>query len=137
MSAMWPGRVGSTVAAVAAAVVLSLAGIGGSLWAVAAAGGSVLGEVPSSAVVLAFTVVGAVVAAARPGNRVGWLMLVGGVLWSVGEAACDLAVLGIAARPGTVPAVALWADAGSAVRAVGWFTVTIAVPMVFPDGHLD
>jgi signal transduction histidine kinase len=116
-----PARAQVTVVAVATAVAASFGGVAVSLWAAATAGESL---------------VGAVVAAARPENRVGWLMLAGSTCWSLGEAGCDLAYLGIVAQPGSVRMTALWANAGSAVRAVGWFTVTIAVPLVFPDGRL-
>ena len=125
-----------TVVAVATAVAASFGGVALSLWAAATAGEPLLENVLSSAVVVGFAVVGAVVAAARPENRVGWLMLAGSTCWSLGEAACDLAYLGIVARPGSVPLTALWANAGSGVRAIGWFVVTIAVPLVFPDGRL-
>jgi signal transduction histidine kinase len=125
-----------TVVAVAAAVTASVAGVAVSLWATATAGGTVVEDALSGAVVIGFAVVGAVVAAARPENRVGWLMLAGATCWSLGQAGCDLAYLGIVARPGSVPLVAVWANAGSAVRAIGWFTVTIGVPLVFPDGRL-
>ena len=136
MSRMRPSSGQVAVAAVAAAVAASLAGVAVSLWAAATGGGSVLDSALSGAVVVSFAVVGAVVAAARPENRVGWLMLAGGTLWSLGQAGCDLAYLGIVARPGSVPAVAVCAIAGSAIRGLGWYTVTIGVPMVFPDGRL-
>jgi hypothetical protein len=84
-------------------------------------------------VVIAFTAVGAVVAAARPANRVGWAMLVGGVLWSVGGAGVDLAHHGIIIAPGSVSGVAGFAVGGQACRSVGWFAVTLAVPAFFPD----
>ena len=136
MARMRPARAQLTVAAVTAAVAASLVGVAASVWAAAAGNGTVFDSVLSGAVVVSFAVVGAVVAAARPDNRVGWLMLAGGTCWSLGQAGCDLAYLGIVARPGSVPAVSFFADAGSAVRALGWYTVTIAVPMVFPDGRL-
>jgi signal transduction histidine kinase len=63
-------------------------------------------------------------------------MLVGGALWSLGNACADLAHLGIVTEPGRVPAVSFLAVAGSAARGVGWYTVTIGVPMYYPDGQL-
>jgi hypothetical protein len=123
-------------AAVVAAVLLALAGVGVSLWAVASAGSSPADAAFSAAAVISFAVVGGVVAAARPGNRVGWLMVLGAVLWGLGNAGVDLAHLGLDASPGSVPIAAFFAVAGSAVRGAGWFMVTLGVPQVFPDGHL-
>ncbi|MDQ1660800.1 MAG: hypothetical protein QOJ68_780 [Blastococcus sp.] len=129
-------KVQVTVAAVAAAVAASFTGVGVSLWAAVVAGDSVLDSVLSGAVVVSFAVVGAVVVAARPGNRVGWLMLAGGTLWSLGQAGADLAYLGIVADPGRIRAAGAFAIAGSALRAGGWFTVTVGVPLFYPDGRL-
>jgi signal transduction histidine kinase len=136
MSRMRRGPVHGTVAAVAAAVSAAFAGVALSLWAVVQGDGSLVGSVLSGAVVTAFAVVGAVVVAARPENRVGWLMLAGGTLWSLGNAGVDLGRLGIVDQPGRVPAASLCAVAGSAVRGLGWYTVTIGVPLFFPDGSL-
>jgi signal transduction histidine kinase len=136
MAPMRRGGVRGTVAAVAAAVLAAFGGVALSLWAVVQADGSLVDSVLSGAVVTAFAVVGAVVVAARPDNRVGWLMLVGGTLWSLGNAGVDLGRLGIVVDPGRVPAASLCAVAGSAVRGLGWYTVTIGVPLFFPDGSL-
>jgi len=125
-----------TAAAIAAAVAASIVGVSVSLWAAVTDQQSILGPTFNAAVVMAFAVVGAVVAAARPGNRVGWGMLVGGVLWSLGGAGADLAHHGVIAAPGSVPAVAAFAVGGSAVRSVGWYVVTLVVPAVFPDGRI-
>ena len=129
-----PQQAGPTAAAVAAAVGVSLAGVAVSLWA--DPGTPSLAGITSSAVVVAFTVVGAVVASARPGNRVGWMLLAGGVAWSLGSAGTDLAQRGIVDAPGSVPYVSLWAVGGSSLRAVGWFCATTGVAMLFPDGRV-
>ena len=129
-----PGRRG-TAAAVAAAVLLSLAGAAVSAWAVVAGGGAAVDTAFSSVVVTAFTVVGAVVVAARPGNRVGWLLLLGAVLWSVGNACADLAHLGLVADPGRIAAAGTFALL-SALRAASWYVLTIGVLLVFPDGRV-
>ena len=52
---------------------------------------------------LAFGVVGAIVALARPGNRVGWLMLAGGMLSCLGGGGVDLAQLGSGSCSGICP----------------------------------
>ena len=125
-----------TVAVIAAAVAASLAGGAVSLWVAVTDHQSVLSAGFNVAVVLAFTVVGAVIGAARPHNAIGWLMLGGGVLWSVGSAAVDMAHHGIVAAPGAVPGASAYAIGGSPARSVGWYLITIAVPVLFPDGHL-
>lgn len=138
MSAMRvPARGQVTVAVVAAAVTASLAGLGLSLWAAVAASGSVIDSLLSGVVVVAFTVVGAAVVAARPGNPVGWLMLAGATAWSLGQAGADLAYLGIVADPGRVPGAGAFGVAGSALRALGWLAVTAGVPLYFPDGRIE
>jgi signal transduction histidine kinase len=132
-----PARRRLTAAGVAAAVPASLGGVGVSLWAAIAARGPVLDSLLSGVVVVAFTVVGAAVIAARPGNPVGWLMLAGGTAWSLGQAGADLAYLGIVADPGRVPGAGAFGVTGSALRAVGWLVVTGGVPLYYPDGRIE
>ncbi|HXR41934.1 MAG TPA: hypothetical protein VN738_05965, partial [Acidothermaceae bacterium] len=126
-----------TAAAIAAAVSLTLAGIAASLAVTVSDGRSMPAAAFSAAFVVAFAAVGAVVGAARPDNAVGWLMLAGGALTAIGGAGADLAHHGIVADPGSVPAVAVFAVAGSAARSVGWYLVTLGVPLWFPDGRLQ
>ncbi|HMC69239.1 MAG TPA: hypothetical protein VKJ07_08810, partial [Mycobacteriales bacterium] len=95
-----------TAAAIAAAVSLTLAAVGTSFWADVADGRSLNATVFAAAFSLAFVAVGAVVAAARPENRVGWVMLVGAALATLGGAGADVAYHGIVAAPGSVPVVA-------------------------------
>ena len=121
----------------AVALAISLAGLALSLWAHAADGQPLLPAAAlSAAVVAAFAFAGALVAAARPSNPVGWLMLVGAAAWALGNGAVDAAYRGLVAAPGVVPAASAWAVAGSAVRGLGWSLVTVGVAMVFPDGRV-
>jgi signal transduction histidine kinase len=120
---------------ISVAVLVALAGITASLSTVSADGRMTVAAVLSAAVVVSFAAVGAVVASARPGNRVGWLMLGGAVLWAVGNAGTDLAYRGLVAAPGSIPGASAWAVAGSALRAAGWVVVTIGIPLMFPTGH--
>jgi signal transduction histidine kinase len=124
-----------TAAVVTAAVTASALGVVLSLWATSPAGGSVA-SVLSGVVVVAFAVVGAVVVAARPDNRIGWIMLAGGTCWSLGNAGADLGYRGLVVQPGSVPDVSGVVVAGSVVRALGWYLVTAALPVYFPDGRL-
>lgn len=125
-----------TGVAVAACAAAATAGIAASLWVATAGGQSLLSSALSAAVSGAFVLVGAIVCAARPRNRVGWLMLVGGTLWAVGNGAVDLAHRGIVDAPGTIHGPSLLAVAGSALRGAGWVAVTIGVVMLFPDGQV-
>jgi signal transduction histidine kinase len=126
---------GTTVAAIAAPVVLSLAGVGLSLWANVVDGSSMVSPALSAAVVVAFVVVGAVVASARPANRVGWVMLAGGTCWALGNAGTDLAYRGIIAAAGSVPAPSACALVGGAFRSTGWYLLSALLPALFPDGR--
>ena len=125
-----------TALAIAGAVTAALAGTGASLWVAVSDGGSLATPVMSAIAVAAFTAAGAVVVSARPRNAVGWLLLVGGVMWAAGDAGADLAYRGVVVAPHSIPAVAAWGIAGSAIRGTGWFLVVIAIPVVFPDGRV-
>lgn len=125
-----------TAAAVAAAVTASATGITVSLWVAAQDRQPMPSAGLSAAVVGAFAVTGAVVASARPGNRVGWVMLVGALLWALGNAGVDVAHRGLVVAPGSVAGASAWAIAGSALRGVGWWTVVAGVPVLFPDGRV-
>jgi signal transduction histidine kinase len=133
-----PGRglVRSTIALVTVELAFTVAGVGGAFAAVAVGNESWLLSALLGVDALAFAIVGAVIALARPANRVGWLMLAGGMLTSLGMAAVDVADRGLLHAPGTVPVPSAWAVAGPALRAVGWLLTTVAVPMIFPDGQL-
>ncbi len=129
----------ATAAAIVAAVAVSLGGVAISLsldWTGTATDAAIVASTLSAAVVVAFAIVGAVIAGARPTNWVGRIMLLGATFWAVGSAGADLAVRGLVTAPGSVPGVAAWAIVGSALRGAGWYLVVIGVAMVFPDGHL-
>ncbi len=125
-----------TAAAIAAAVTATLSGISVSLWANAADGKALVTPALLAAGAVAFLVVGAVIAAARPSNRIGWLILLGVSLEAVGNAGVDAAYRGIVAAPGSISGASAWAVAGSSLRAAGFYLITVAVAVVFPDGHV-
>jgi signal transduction histidine kinase len=122
------------VVAVAAAALASLVGIGVSL---ALDADPWPGPALSAAVVLAFAAVGAVIAFARPDNRIGWLMLAGAALWALGNAGTDAAYAGLVTVPGSLPAAAAWALAGSGLRGIGWWLLVLGVPVLFPTGRVS
>jgi len=85
---------------------------------------------------LVFPVVGALIACRHPGNPIGWICLVVGILWMFVTMSSFYAYLGLVAMPGSVPfpaeigslAASLW------VPAVG--LLGIYLPLLFPDGRL-
>jgi signal transduction histidine kinase len=84
---------------------------------------------------LTFVVTGVVVTLARPTNRVGWVILTGGVAMALGDAGVDLSVWGLVNNPGVVPGASALAITGTALRSVGWYTITLLLPTWFPTGH--
>jgi len=98
--------------------------------AVAAASGQLI-FVP----ILAFPIVGALIASRRPGNPVGWICLVDGLLFVLLGASEAYGAYGVA-RPGTIPfPVAVYAlGQWLWVPAVG--LLGIYLPLLFPDGEL-
>jgi signal transduction histidine kinase len=130
------GRRRLTVAATAAAVSVSFAGNALSLWAITADHKSLVSAALESTLVVLFAVVGAVIVGARPDNPIGWLMLFGGMWWALGSAGNDLGYHGIVHSPGSVPGASAWTVGGAVAQSIGWYLITIAVPVVFPDGRL-
>src|SRR5512132_4500096 len=134
-SRAWPGRLAQLILVASACVWAATKVLGGGGPRAAAA--SVTGEdVLAWLVLLGFVGVGTLIVTRRPANRVGWLMVAGGALWAVGLAALDVAYRAIVTAPGSVPAAPVWALGGASMRSVGWYLLTIGVPMVFPDGRL-
>jgi signal transduction histidine kinase len=123
-------------AAAVAAVLVTVAACAGSAWSELADHAGVAGTVLGAAVPVAFAVVGALVAAARPGNRVGWLLLAGAVCWAVGSLGTDLAYHAIVGSPGSMGGGSFYAVAGTCVRSIGWYLLVLGVPMYFPDGQI-
>jgi signal transduction histidine kinase len=134
--ALMRSRGTATVAAITAAVAVAFAGGGIGLWAAVTDDRSVAGAVVNGTAVVAFAVVGAIVAAARPRNLIGWAMLAGGAAWAAGDSAVAVAHHGIVTHPGAVAGASAYAIAGSGVRAIGWYLITVAVPVLFPTGRV-
>ena len=118
----------------------ALALAGGLLvaWSPGARGHDLLG-VPDLLLTLPFLLgsatVGALVAARRPGNPVGWLLGVCGVLVALDGCARAYAIQGLFVRPGSLPAAPLvaWLNAWTWPLTFG-LMITI-VPLIFPTGR--
>jgi signal transduction histidine kinase len=129
-----PGRGRFVGAAAGAAVMVAVAGSAVAT-AYDRAGSAVFADTLSTAFVIGtVAVVGAAVALAVPGNRVGWLLLGSATAMGAGEAFNEAGVHGV--LTGSVPGAAYLAAIGSSLRWVGWLIAVAAVPVVFPDGHL-
>jgi hypothetical protein len=119
---------------IAAASLASTGGVAASVWA-AVVGGAALGDLlAGTAVVTIFTGTGALLVAARPRNRIGWLLMAIGATWAIGGGALDVAHHGIVEAPGSVPGVSVWALAGGAFRSVSWFLSVLGLATYFPTG---
>ncbi len=101
------------------------------------AGTAVFAETLSFAcAVSAVAVVGAVIALAVPGNRVGWLLLAAAAAMGAGVAFTEAGVHGLVTAPGSVPGAPYLAALGPGLQAAGMLIAVVGVPVIFPDGHL-
>ena len=94
-----------------------------------------VGDLPSALWLGAFTSVGALVAAKRPRNPIGWLLLAFGLHFIVFSTAGAYASWGLVVHPGHVPGIpaAAWiANAGFLLT----FPLLIVLLALFPDGRL-
>jgi hypothetical protein len=85
---------------------------------------------------LSATIVGGFLSARVPGNRVGWLLLLAGLLFSVQVLAWGYWARSFAASAGSWPGTAHAAWLNDILWLPPIVILTIAVPLVFPDGHL-
>jgi signal transduction histidine kinase len=84
---------------------------------------------------LCYSGVGTLIAIRRPANRIGWLLLLTGVVASVCLAASSYALVALVIAPGSLP-LGIWA-----IWTFTWliWLVLVAIPyvlLVFPDGRL-
>jgi hypothetical protein len=87
------------------------------------------------ALFLIFPVVGALIAARRPGNPIGWVLLADGLLWIVSDTTGYYADYGVA-RPGSVPFPVGVAAITSWLWVPGAGLLGTYVFLLFPDGRL-
>jgi signal transduction histidine kinase len=125
-----------TAALTGAAVAAALAGAGAAA-AYNRAGTAAFGGTLFLALAIgAIAVVGGVITLTVPGNRVGWLLLASAALMGVGGAFTEAGIHGIVTAPGSMPGAGYLAAIGPGLQATGMLTAVVAVPAVFPDGHL-
>lgn len=118
----------------AAALVAALAVAGAVTGVVATGSRDRFDDVAITLVIATYAVVALVIELARPGQRVGRLMLAGAAAWGLGEGLLAVGLAGLE-DGGEGSAYALLAVLGSALRGLGWLLLVLAVPLVFPDGR--
>ncbi len=118
----------------AATLVAALAVAGAVTGVVATGSRDRFDDVVITLVIATYAAVALTIELARPGQRVGRLMLAGAAAWGLGEGALSLGIAGLEGG-GEGSAYALLAVLGSALRGLGWLLLVLAVPLVFPDGR--
>ena len=87
------------------------------------------------ATVIAFSVVGGLIALRRPGNLIGWVLAVIGLLFAIVVACSLVTVWGL--RTGGIPkGVAEWIGVGSSVWVIALGLIGTQLPLRLPDGRL-
>jgi signal transduction histidine kinase len=91
----------------------------------------------SALISLTYSFVGALIVSRRPGNGLGWLFVVDGVVLAALSFASVYQVVALEADPGSLPggSFAAWASDISYLPVVGMLTVFLF--LLFPDGRLD
>jgi hypothetical protein len=79
---------------------------------------------------------GSLLAILRPANRIGWLLLAAGILFSIGVVGSTYAAHSVQAAAGSWPltVLAAWLSSWTFVVALG--VVAIYIPLLFPTGRL-
>lgn len=89
-----------------------------------------------SALVFAFSTVGALVASRRPENPIGWLFCSGALLWIVGELALEYGVYALISAPAELPGGEWMVWFGGWSRGMGWLLIVLFLLLLFPTGRL-
>src|SRR5919199_4495693 len=87
-------------------------------------------------VVAVFATVGALVAARRPENPIGWLFCVGSLLWGLGLTAQQYAMYSLVTRPGALPGGLAMAWLASWVMDPGVLLLLTLGFLLFPTGRV-
>jgi hypothetical protein len=97
--------------------------------------GPTIGDLLGGVLFLVFPLVGALVAARRPRNPIGWILLIDGLLWMLSDLIDDYSLYGVAS-PGSVPFPVgiAWINSWLWVPAVGLLGTYVF--LLFPNGKL-
>ena len=85
--------------------------------------------------VTVYAVGGAVILAARPGHRLGPLLLAASMAWGLGEGALAYSVHSELGVSGVDPGAVVVGVLGTTLRGAGWLLLVAGVPLWFPDGR--
>jgi hypothetical protein len=96
-------------------------------------GGPSIAALPTWTV--SFSVVGALIAAHRPENPIGWIFLADGFFYGLLSAGDEYAVYALLTNPGALPLGAEASWLGQWIWAPGLGLVLVFLPLLFPDGH--
>ena len=87
------------------------------------------------ALMVTFPVVGALVAAHQPGNRIAWVFLVVGVGFAISAFSLEYAFYALIAAPGALPGGVAAAWLGPWLNDASFFAIPFIL-LLFPDGRL-
>lgn len=87
-------------------------------------------------VLITFATVGAVILLRQPTNLIGWILVLGTVLWALGALGVEYAVRALTGHPHALGAAAEAAVLGTWARAFGWTLMVTYIPLLFPTGRL-
>ena len=85
---------------------------------------------------LAFPLVGALIAARRPNNPIGWICLAVGIFWMLANLTSGYGTYGLLAKPGSVPFPATIGSLGEWMWAPALGLLGTYLILLFPDGRL-
>jgi signal transduction histidine kinase len=86
--------------------------------------------------VLAFSVVGALIASRRPDNPIGWILCGAGLSFALGSLAGEYATYALITEPGSLPGGDIMAWLGTWAWPPGIILVFTYLLLLFPDGRL-
>ena len=96
---------------------------------------SVLSDAALILAFLPYAVVGALIVARQPANRIGWLFLLSGLLMGIGITAFEYAIYGELTHPGSLPGTSRALRTSQWVSVIPFLTYAFLF-LLFPDGQL-
>ena len=85
---------------------------------------------------VAFSVVGALVAANRPENLIGWIFCAAALFQGLTNFGYEYATYALLTRPGSLPLAVVMSWFGNWIWAPGLGLILVFLPLLFPDGRL-
>jgi hypothetical protein len=121
----------------AAALTVVFTGLHLVLWTLAESVPGAVDTRGQASISIPFAVMGALIVARRPGNRIGWLFVAIGILGALHGALDAYALYALAARPGTdLPGAVAAAQGSLSIGSIPLALVLLFVPLLYPTGRL-